>query len=423
MTPLRAGAAGADMTPEPGIAMAGGWRPKPAQEIETPLAAHALVLDDGVRRVAIVSLDVCVLPRGAVESAKRRIFAATGIPREHVLIACSHTHEAPYTCSLLGLDTAPDPGFMARLGEAVVEAVARANAARAPAELACATACVPGLCANRRRYKTPGDVYNTWMLPPGEAETYPPAGPVDDEVILLAVRRRDGTPLAALWNFSLHAHAFWRQAICADYPYYVGRRLTEALGADVVSVFTAGACGDVNRAAGASPEHIVDRLAETLADLWRGARFRPEAHLGATLQPIALPLRDFTVFQEEEIRRKLPSALAVCRAEWERLRTMDQRSERTVLQAMRLGDLALACVPGELFCALGLEIKRRSPFRPTGVVELANDYVGYIPTASAFDEGGYELFNLRSSKVGRGAGEQIADTLLDTLARLRKETR
>jgi len=129
------------------------------------------------------------------------------------------------------------------------------------------------------------------------------------------------------------------------------------------------------------------------------------------------------VFQEEEIRRKLPSALAVCRAEWERLRTMDQRSERTVLQAMRLGDLALACVPGELFCALGLEIKRRSPFRPTGVVELANDYVGYIPTASAFDEGGYELFNLRSSKVGRGAGEQIADTLLDTLARLRKETR
>jgi len=423
MVQLRAGAARADMTPEPGIAMAGGWRPQPARAIETPLAAHALILGNGLQRLAVVSLDVCLLPGGPVEAAKRRIRVATGIPPEHVLIACSHTHEAPYTCSLLGPDTGPDPVFMARLGDAVVAAVGRASAALAPAELACATAPVPGLCANRRRYKTPGDVYNTWMLPRDEAEAHPPAGPVDDEVILLAVRRPDGTPVAALWNFSLHAHAFWKQAICADYPYYVGRRLAEALGADPVSVFTAGACGDVNRAADAAPERIVDRLAEALEGLWRGARFRPEAYLEAALQPVALPLRDFTVFQEEEIRRKLPSVLEVCRAEWQHLRGMEQRSERTVLQVMRLGDLALAAVPGELFCALGLEIKRRSPFRPTGVVELANDYVGYIPTEAAFDEGGYELFNLRSSKVARGAGEQIVHTVLDMLAGLGKGTR
>ena len=47
------------------------------------------------------------------------------------------------------------------------------------------------------------------------------------------------------------------------------------------------------------------------------------------------------------------------------------------MQALRIGDLALVSAPGELFVELGLEIKRRSPFGQTMVLELANDSVGY----------------------------------------------
>jgi len=54
-----------------------------------------------------------------------------------------------------------------------------------------------------------------------------------------------------------------------------------------------------------------------------------------------------------------------------------------VVQAFRIGDLALVGAPGEFFVELGLEIKRRSPFAQTMVLELANDSVGYIPTRRA----------------------------------------
>jgi len=71
---------------------------------------------------------------------------------------------------------------------------------------------------------------------------------------------------------------------------------------------------------------------------------------------------------------------------------------------LTIGDWALACIPGELFCELGLEIKERSPFGHTLVVDLANDVVGYIPSAKGYEDGGYQPFN---TTVGKGSGEKI----------------
>jgi len=71
--------------------------------------------------------------------------------------------------------------------------------------------------------------------------------------------------------------------------------------------------------------------------------------------------------------------------------------------------------PGELFVELGLEIKRRSPFAHTMVIELANDSVGYIPTLRAFGEGAYEP---ESSNYEPGFGEQLVEAAVGLLARL-----
>ena len=58
---------------------------------------------------------------------------------------------------------------------------------------------------------------------------------------------------------------------------------------------------------------------------------------------------------------------------------------------MRIGDVALVALPGEPFVELGLEIKRRSPAPHTFVVGYANDWVGYLPTQVAWEQGGYEV--------------------------------
>ena len=80
-------------------------------------------------------------------------------------------------------------------------------------------------------------------------------------------------------------------------------------------------------------------------------------------------------------------------------------TQKTWVQAVSIGDVALVGVPGEFFTMLGQEIKRRSPFRYTYVFELANDYVGYIPDEVGFDRGGYQVWTGLHSFLERGSGE------------------
>jgi hypothetical protein len=80
-----------------------------------------------------------------------------------------------------------------------------------------------------------------------------------------------------------------------------------------------------------------------------------------------------------------------------------------------MGQVAFVGLPGEIFARLGLEIKARSPFAHTMVIELCNDNIGYLPTREVYQEGGYEA---ESSPFAPGAGELMVDAVLDLLNRL-----
>jgi len=89
----------------------------------------------------------------------------------------------------------------------------------------------------------------------------------------------------------------------------------------------------------------------------------------------------------------------------------------TELQAWRIGDLALAAAPGEIFNQIGVEVKEQSPFENTFFVGYANDSIGYVPVPEAYPEGGYEV--IRASQVDPEAAGIITDgclRLLGTLA-------
>jgi hypothetical protein len=86
------------------------------------------------------------------------------------------------------------------------------------------------------------------------------------------------------------------------------------------------------------------------------------------------------------------------------------------ISAIALGELALVGLPGEIFAQLGIEIKRRSPFRHTFVIELCNDVIGYLPPRQVYEEGGYEA---ASSPFAPGDGEMLVDGVLEMLEGLR----
>jgi len=138
----------------------------------------------------------------------------------------------------------------------------------------------------------------------------------------------------------------------------------------------------------------------------------------AVWREVCLGVRDREPFQEAEVRDKWPDCLDVFENEDRLLKADPQDSVTTVVQALHIGDGAIAATPGETFAQLGLDIKQRSPYPVTAVAELCNDIVGYIPTLEAFRQGGYETFRSRWARVAPGSGEALVDELVEMLAEL-----
>ena len=85
------------------------------------------------------------------------------------------------------------------------------------------------------------------------------------------------------------------------------------------------------------------------------------------------------------------------------------------LQAHRVGDVGIATIPCEVFTAIGLEIKAKSPFKQSFTIDLANGYNGYLPTPQEHQRGGYETWRARSSYLEENASVDIVKTVLELL--------
>jgi hypothetical protein len=97
-----------------------------------------------------------------------------------------------------------------------------------------------------------------------------------------------------------------------------------------------------------------------------------------------------------------------------------QGQEReSVIQVLRIGDVAIVGVPAEFFTALGQDIKRRSPFRHTIVAELANDWIGYLPDRKGHERGGYQTWTGLHSYAEPGTGEAVVEQALEMLQELK----
>ena len=85
-----------------------------------------------------------------------------------------------------------------------------------------------------------------------------------------------------------------------------------------------------------------------------------------------------------------------------------------ILQAIRIGDVAIASIPCEVFAEIGLDIKDRSPLKTTFTIELANGWNRYLPTPRQHRLGGYETW-LGTNMLEIRASEKIEHVILDLL--------
>lgn len=456
---LHIGMAEADITPPKGFLMAGYYHERRATGTRDPLKARAIVFRDGKEQAAIVVCDLTGVAVDLAVEVRRLAGKRTGIPASNIVVSATHSHTAPdYTRDLYEhLANIGKPGpkrYAADLVDGIVEAIARAHANARPATVSAGTARQETPVSFNRRFVMKDGSVRTWMRL-DHPEVVRPAGPIDPEIAMLLVRPADGKqPPGLLSNFALHLDTVGGTLWSADYPHFIEQGIRKALGRDAVSIFATGCCGDINHVDPVRKERnqtavIGAALAKTIDGHLDKLRPVPQPRLRVRHTTVRLPLQKVSTEQLARARPMLLDAKTNKKTDFfdlvnaykavvlDQLRAKNaQRKAADFInwglthtwegigshlpvdvQAIALGDeVAIVCLPGEVFVELGLAIKQASPFRTTLVIELSNCVeTMYIPTRAACAGGSYEVTN---SAVEPGSGEMLVEAAIGLLRAL-----
>ena len=421
---LTVGTAETVITPILRSPMAGYYFAREADGVHDDLMAKTILFRQSGKTVGLVSCDLIELPGAVVDKAKALVLERTGIPPDHLILTVTHAHTGPRH------QASYDDWLVEKIADTVQMAVARL----VPAQVSFGVGEEKRLPFHRRFWMKDG----TLRTNPGKLnpDIVRPAGGIDPTVPVLTVSRPDGVPLAAVVNYSLHLDTVGGTSISADFPHYVSSILGRVMGAEMLTLHTTGACGNINhwdvhsedpQRSFAEAERIGTMLAGEVLKVTTFAKPVDVDRIDGLIEDVELPLKSFT---EEELAKAReivkvpnpPDVDFVLERVWA-LRALEvtgrkQPTISTRIQAICVGDVALVTVPCELFYELGLDIKQKSPFPRTVVIELANDSIGYVPRRADYDNGGYEVVN---SRLAPGGGEQIVETALGLLKKLHQE--
>jgi len=447
---FRAGAATSNITPLIGEKIVGGFTPAPSKAIHDELHARCLVLDDGQTRIGIVVCDNLSIAREICDEAKRLAQSATGIPVDRILISATHTHSGVSArgSSLLRSDEQLT-NYQQLLVRRIADGLARAANNLEPARIGWGVGRVPDQVFNRRWYMKGltemgnpfGGVDQVRMNPPsGSPNLLEPAGPTDPEVSFLSVQSLEGRPIALLANYSLHyVGGTGDSQISADYFALFADRIQQLLAADrldppFVGFMSNGTSGDINNINFRNPRgrqapyeqmrRVADDVAKEVYRVHQSIKFQDDVPLGMVQRELTLATRKPTPELVERAKKLISGELKPVhpRDVDYASRTLDMEKGPSeviiVLQAIRIGDLAIATSPFETFAETGLEIKSRSPWKPTFTIELANGGYGYLPTPEQHRLGGYETW-LGTNRVELQASRKMTDLLVSMLEELK----
>lgn len=454
---LKGGMAIENITPPIGSRLAGHFYETLSTGIHDPLWAKAIIFQQGEERFAFVFCDLIGLNPHVSTDARASASAKTGIPVKNIVIAATHNHTAPLfygfqhsyfhgkALSENGVDPHEKVDYSEFLINQIVKVIVKGNESLHPVELEVNTAKQDGLAFNRRFHMKDGKVlFNPGPLNP---DIVSPAGPVDPEVGILMLKNSETKKYeGGLTVFGMHADCIGGTEMSADYPYYLEQTLKNKFGNHFISSFALGPSGDVNGIdvkkdlpmySASNAEHIGKTLGETVLNTISKMKAVDKPLLSMLSTKVSLPLQvpsksqiDSAQVLINELYKVRETGMYLKNAGGESgdflkrvemskyLSLKKQQLNVTVeVQAFQIdAETAIVGLPGELFAELGLDIKKRSPFKNTIVITVCNDKTSYIPTKKAFSEGSYEVTN---SILKPGGGEILVETAVQLLEKIK----
>lgn len=446
--PFLAGVATSNITPWLGDGLVGNFgTPPPAQYVHDELHARCFVLDDGTTRIAIVVSDNIYISREVLDDAKRQVTEATGLPADHMLMSCTHTHSSVSARWKNPLQPEQEfTEYQRFVAHRIADGVRCAINNLQPARIAWGTADLPGQVFCRRWLMKPGtELFNPFgepdlarMNPGNSPNLLKPAGPVDPQIAFLALQTLDARPLGLLANYSLHyVGGTGRNHISADYFGVFCDRIQQLLGADrqdppFVGAMSNGTSGNINNIDFSKPREkrqpyeqirlVAGQCAQAVFEQYDKLTWHDWVPLGMRQRELELGVRKPTpdqlahakkVLAEPERPDQFPHERSYAQKAIQQLESPG--TVRVLLQSVRIGELGIFAIPFEVFSETGLELKARSPFKPSFTMELANGGYGYLPTPEQHELGGYETW-LGTNRVEVQASVKIVNTLLEMAA-------
>ena len=426
--------------------------------VHDPLHVRAVAFQNGKGRAVICLIDAIGIGREMSDLVKERAAIKTGWKSQEILICATHTHSAPKGGEGMSGREAYEKLKYKKLEEAIVTAIESLE----PAKVGFSSDEEPGEVRNRRWFLKPGTMPPNPLGEQDQVKTnanrnhiVKPAGPIDPELCVIDVRTTRNKPLALIANYALHYVGGVPKKIdnngrevgmaSADYFGEFSRIMPYRIGGlnppeNFVSLMTNGASGDINNLvftgsrAPRSPFEQIRIVASKTADAaWRAVKkieaYETKPIIATRQREVKLPYREPNereiklaqdllqrTRQERESINKRTSSVANRVLEYSK--PEHPRTESVIIQAFRIGEQAIVSMPFEVLVEIGLEIKKKSPFKHTFLIELANGGYGYLPPPNQHKLGGYETW-MGTSRFQPQSSEILIKNLLEMLNELR----
>ncbi len=266
--------------------------------INDSLYVKALALEYGTIKAVIITVDaVAIGGIGSIgdnylEEVRSQIQNELNVSKKNILVNASHLHSAGY-------NVCPD------IAERTVKAVKMAWQNRVAVNTGVGRGYENRITENRRFILKNGkeaDIRHAYPMPPDEEVVA--IGPVDTEIGILRLDKKNGETLAVIYNFAGHPYqGVPNKGATADFPGFASKIIEDNLNEGAIALFIQGFGGDISTVL--YKDFNNPRDAETLGDMLgisamsaiRNIETVKEGELKVINEVIKLPRR--TDFQEK----------------------------------------------------------------------------------------------------------------------------